>query len=162
MFNWLKKKKGPEECVDEIVNKYFDSTNPMSDEDYTRLKNCLEEWGNEDGPEFLGAMAYVRYREGQTNKMWDHIEKDLELNLGEEEHGAFIPAMMADVDPKVRYEILKKIHDRIGGTLSLEIMTKIAKNIGKEKEVLEIAQKYAAANPKNSRARKIIEELGSQ
>ena len=162
MFDWFKKKKSPEDCVNEIVNKYFDSTDPMSNEDYTRLKNCLEEWGDENNPNFLGAMAYVRYKEGQVNKMWDYIEKDLELELGEEEHGAFIPAMMADVDSKVRYEILKKIQDRIGGTLSLEIMANIAKNIGKEKEVLEIAQKYAAANPKNLKVRKIIEELGSQ
>jgi hypothetical protein len=160
MFKWFKKKKSPEECVSEIVNRYFDSPSTMGDNDYTQLKKCLEEWGDEDSPEFLGAMAYVRYREGQTNKMWDYIEKDLELELGEEEHGAFIPAMMADVDAKTKYEILKKIHTRIGGTLSLEIMARIARDIGKEMEVLEIAKEYEMKNPKNSKVRRIIEELG--
>ena len=159
MFDWLKKKKSPERCVDDIVNRYFDSPTAMSEEDYSRLKECLEEWGDESSPEFLGAMAYVRYREGQMNKMWDYIEKDLEMDLGEEEHGAFIPAMMSDVDPAIRYEILKKIHSRIGGTLSIEIMARIAKDIGKESEVLAMAREYATANPKDSRARKIVERL---
>ncbi len=159
MLDWFKRKKTPGECVDEIVNKYFDGDEGMSDEDYKNLKNCLEKWDEHDNPEFLGAMAYVRYREGETNKMWDYIEKDLEMDLGEEEHGAFIPAMMSDVDPKIRYDILKKIHERIGGSLSLEIMARLARELGREEEVLEFAKEYSRKNPKDRRVKRIIEEL---
>ncbi len=147
--------------MDEIVNRYFDSPEPMSEGDYEKLKECLEKWDEHDNPEFLGAMAYVRYREGEVNKMWDYIEKDLELDLGEEEHGAFIPAMMSDVAPDIRYEILKKIHGRIGGTLSLEIMARLAGELGKREEVLNLAREYEEKNPGDRKVKRIIEELGA-
>ncbi|NPA74803.1 MAG: hypothetical protein GXO25_01820 [Euryarchaeota archaeon] len=158
MFDWFKK-RSPERCVDDIINRYFDSDEAMSKEDYSKLKECLEKWEARDTPEFLGAMAYVRYREGAMNKMWDYIEKDLEMELAEEEHGAFIPAMMADVEPKVRYEILKKIHSHIGGTLSLEIMARLAPELGKEAELAEILRVHLEQNPDDAKAKKIMEKL---
>ncbi len=155
----FKKKKSPEECVSEIINRYFNTTRIMRDEDYSKMKKCLEEWNNGDSPDYLGAMAYVKYRQGDLNKMWDYIEMDLALNLGEEEHGAFIPAMMWDVDPKIRYKILKKIHEHTGGLLSLEIMVSLAKEIGKTEEVKTILQEYLMKEPKNKRVKKLLQKL---
>ncbi len=129
MFSWFKRKESPEKCVENLVTKYFGSKKGMSDEDFQKLKNCLENWSGERTADYYGAMAYVRYMEGDVNKMWDYIEEDLQLDLGEEEHGAFIPAMMADVEPEIRYKIVEKIHERIGGKLSKELMEKFEKEL---------------------------------
>ncbi|GEM_PF-5500002 len=159
MFNWFRRKKSPERCVEEIVNKYFDSPQGMSDEDYSKLKDCLENWNEHNNPMYLGAMAYVRYREGALNKMWDYIEKDLHLDLGDEEHGAFIPAMFADVDPKLRYEILLKIHRHLNSPLALEIMARLAEEVGKRDETITLLKDYLDRNPGDRKIRKVLEEL---
>ena len=159
MCGLFRKKKVPKECVEEIINKYFDSELQMADTDYRKLKECLEKWNSPNDPDFLGAMAYVKYREGELNDMWNYIGMDLHLDLGDEEHGAFIPAMMADVKPEIRYEIVKKIYERTGGMFSLNILARIAKEVGKEREVLRLAEEYEKANPEDRRIKKIIKAL---
>ncbi len=161
MLGWRKRRK-PQDCVSHILNSYIESEKRMSSEDYFQLKKCLQEWQDDSDPEFLGAMAYVLYREGKRERMWEYIDKDLELNLGEEEHGAFIPAMMSDVDPETKYEILKKIHRKIGGSLSLELMTHLISMVGEKAEILSLAKEYALKNPRDHRAKRIIEELSHE
>ncbi len=159
MFNWFKKDKSPEKCVRNIVHQYFGDGQAMGDDEYYKLKECLENWESTDDPEYLGVMAYIKYKDGDINKMWDYIEKDLHLELGEEEHGAFIPAMMADVPSALRYEILKKIYHHVPGVISLEIMASLASELGKNDEVLSMIDDFLKKNPKNKKVLKIREKL---
>ncbi len=159
MCGLFRREKSPKECVEEIINKYFNSELQMSDADYRKLKGCLEKWNSSNDPDFLGAMAYVKYREGELNDMWSFIEMDLHLDLGDEEHGAFIPAMMTDMKPELKYEIIKKIHERTRGIFSLNILARIAKKVGKEKEVLQLVEEYEKANPRDRRIKKILKAL---
>ena len=142
-MHWFGRKKTPEECINSIVNKYFRSAKSINLADYSKLEDCLAKLENRESPEYFGAMAYIHYREGNLNKMWDYIIRDLHLKgLGEEEHGAFIPAMMADIDPQIRYEILRKIYDHLHGQLSLQLMAKMAPSVGKEIEVTTLMREY--------------------
>ncbi len=159
MCGLFRNEKSPKECVEEIINRYFNSGLQMADADYRKLKGCLEKWNSPSDPDFLGAMAYVKYREGKLNDMWSFIEMDLRLDLGDEEHGAFIPAMMADMKPELKYEIIKKIHERTKGVFSLEILARVAKEVGKEREVLQLAEESEKANLRDRRIKKIIKAL---
>ena len=159
MSGLFRREKSPKECVEEIINKYFGFGLQMSDADYRKLRECLDRWNSPSAPDFLGAMAYVKYREGELNDMWNYIEMDLHLDLGDEEHGAFIPAMMADVKPELKYEIVRKIHERTKGMFSLNILARMAKEVGKEKEVLQLAEEYEKANPRDRRIKKVIKAL---
>ncbi len=104
-------------------------------------------------------MPYVSYIEGNIETMWEYIERDLQLNLGEEEHGAFIPATMSDVEPLMRYEILKRIHREIPGALSLQLMAQLAQEVGKVEEVLKLAREYLERNPHDRGAKSVIKAL---
>jgi hypothetical protein len=106
-------------------------------------------------------MAYVKYRDGDVNKMWDYIEKDLHLELGEEEHGAFIPAMMMDVPANIRYDILKKIFHHVPGVLSLEYMAALAPELGRKEEVIAMLDEFLDKNPQNRTAIKLRADLNA-
>ena len=94
--------------------------------------------------------------------MWDYIEKDLELELEEDAHGAFIPAIMADVNQKMRYEILKNIHTHLKDFLSLELMAKNIETSQMRTEVMILAREFEIANPQHHRVKKLISDLDAE
>ncbi len=159
MCRLFRREKSAEYAVDKIINNYFNSGSKMLDADYNEVKGCLERWSSLENTNFLGAMAYVRYGKWEINKMWDYIEEDLSLKLVDEEHGTFIPTMIANVELELRSKIIKKIRKRTKGVFSPEILARVAKEIVKEKEVLQLAKKCEKSMPKVRRIKKNHKEM---
>jgi len=152
-------KKNPERVALDIIQRYFGSHMKMSDEDFRKLCENVDSLKTKYPGEYRGAMAYISYRKGNLNDMWRYIDEDLMEDKGEEEYGAFIPAMMADVPDTLRYEILLKIYTKIGGYLALQQMAEIAPRIGKVSEVREMILRELEKSPKNRVLKSILKKL---